>query len=355
MAAANLDLLEGQFSDGCGQVHRDGAEADADRSVRLLDMVDGEPGDRRGPLGIEEQQRAGKAVFGLESVVVQQATGGVPAGFDVHRLGGAVPSDGREAEIAGYLLGEGPSHEVACLQAKTDVVAGHPALKVGLSTGCKGQVLAREPVQEIDGRPQMLPRDLELVVSDVLAAAATAKPSQEVPSRVPVRDFPSLGRRMGGDEVLHMPFEADHLLVPFRQCAGSDEDAADVFDDLAFRELVQGLVGEGSAAGAEIGQDGGDDALESQRIAVPARSVLARASWRACSFGAMEPVSSARSSWSRCLRVQRGQGPEARSRSACPQVGQGRQSSGSGAVQGPQVGASAVPEWMPRSRPQTVQ
>jgi len=37
-----------------------------DRSVRLFDVVDGEAGDRGGPLGIEEEQQAGEAVFGLE-------------------------------------------------------------------------------------------------------------------------------------------------------------------------------------------------------------------------------------------------------------------------------------------------
>ncbi|MFB7076519.1 hypothetical protein [Streptomyces sp. NPDC056308] len=41
MAAANLDLLEGEFSDGCGKLDRDGAEADADDSVGLLNVVDG--------------------------------------------------------------------------------------------------------------------------------------------------------------------------------------------------------------------------------------------------------------------------------------------------------------------------
>ncbi|MET8563569.1 hypothetical protein ABZV75_24390 [Streptomyces flaveolus] len=56
MAAAYRDLLESQFSDGCGKLDRDGAEADADGSVRLLGVVDGEPGDGGGPLGIEEQQ-----------------------------------------------------------------------------------------------------------------------------------------------------------------------------------------------------------------------------------------------------------------------------------------------------------
>lgn len=72
MAAANCDLLEGQFSDGYGQLDRDGAEAYAGCSVCLFDVVDGESGDRRGPLGVEEQQQAGEAVFGLEGAVVQK-------------------------------------------------------------------------------------------------------------------------------------------------------------------------------------------------------------------------------------------------------------------------------------------
>ncbi|MEV7424223.1 hypothetical protein [Streptomyces sp. NPDC091212] len=44
VAAANCDLLEGQFSDGRGQVHRNGAEADADHSVRLLAVPTELPG-----------------------------------------------------------------------------------------------------------------------------------------------------------------------------------------------------------------------------------------------------------------------------------------------------------------------
>lgn len=57
-----------------------------------------------------------------------------------------------------------------------------------------------------------------------------------------------------------MPFETDHLLVPRGQGAAGDEDAADVLDDLAFGEFVQGFVGERAVAGAEVGQNGGDDA-----------------------------------------------------------------------------------------------
>jgi hypothetical protein len=106
----------------------------------------------------------------------------------------------------------------------------------------------------------MLTDDGELGVRDVHAAAASAKPSQEVPGRVPVQDLPSLGGGVGGDEIVHVPFEADHLLVALRQGAGGHEHAADVLDDLSFRESVQGLVRQGPTAGAEIGQNGGDDA-----------------------------------------------------------------------------------------------
>lgn len=70
---------------------------------------------------------------------MHQASGGGPAGFIVHRLGGAVPSDSWEAEVTGDLLAQGPSHEVACLPAVADIVTGHPAFKVGLTAGGKGQ------------------------------------------------------------------------------------------------------------------------------------------------------------------------------------------------------------------------
>ncbi|UDF08793.1 hypothetical protein LH646_15215 [Streptomyces sp. WA1-19] len=115
MAAAGGHLFQGQLGDGAGQGDRDVAEADADGPVRLLDVRGGQPGDRRWPLGIEEQQQASQAVFGPDGVVVQQTTGGGSAGIVVHGLGWAVPLHGREAEVPGDPLGEGPAHEVASL------------------------------------------------------------------------------------------------------------------------------------------------------------------------------------------------------------------------------------------------
>lgn len=107
-------MLQGQISDGPGQGDRGVAEADADRSFRLVDVSGAQPGYCRELLGIEEQQQTGQAVFGPDGVVVQQAAGGGPADVVVHGLGWAVPLHGGEAEVAGDLLGEGLAYEVGC-------------------------------------------------------------------------------------------------------------------------------------------------------------------------------------------------------------------------------------------------
>ncbi|MEU7429188.1 hypothetical protein [Streptomyces sp. NPDC040750] len=68
MAAADRDLLESQFSHRCGKRNGDGAGANAHDSVSLLEVVDSEPGDRCGTLGIEEQQQVSEAASALEVV-----------------------------------------------------------------------------------------------------------------------------------------------------------------------------------------------------------------------------------------------------------------------------------------------
>lgn len=74
-----------------------------------------------------------------------------------------------------------------------------------------------------------------------------------------------------------MSFETDHLLVPPGQDSGGDENAADVLDDLAFRD-VQGFVREGRRPEPRPDRTVETMPLESQRIAVTARSVSAKAS-----------------------------------------------------------------------------
>ncbi|MFE0063346.1 hypothetical protein [Streptomyces sp. NPDC059003] len=76
-----------------------------------------------------------------------------------------------------------------------------------------------------------------------------------------------------------MPFEPDHLLIPLGQHFGGDEDTEDVLDDLAFREFVQGLVGEGGGGRSRDRTEQLETMpLDSQLIAVATRSALARAS-----------------------------------------------------------------------------
>ncbi|MFE5668291.1 hypothetical protein ACFQ7W_30730 [Streptomyces niveus] len=152
-----------------------------------------------------------------------------------------------------------------------------------------------------------------------------------------------------------MPFETDHLLIPPGQGAAGDEDAADVLDDLAFGEFVQGFVSEETAPGAEVGQDGGDDAARepAQRgggsfgagqglmEGLKLRGYGARVVGEEFVEPLLERAARARTGGSQSFR--------------CPAGGTRAPELGSGAVQGPQMGASVVPEWMPRSLPREVQ
>lgn len=183
---------------------------------------------------------------------MQQAAGGGPAGLVVHGLGGASPFHGGEAEVAGDLPCQCPADEVSSLLPMAGVVAGQPLFEVGLAAGGDGQAVLGEPVQEDDGRPEVLTYDDELFVGDVFTAAAVAKTSHQVPGRVSVQDLAAFGGRVGGDEIAHHAFESDHVLVPRGQGAGGHEDAADVLDDLAVRKVVQGLVCQWSAAGSQF-------------------------------------------------------------------------------------------------------
>ncbi len=49
---------------GFGQLNGHGAEAELDVGGVCVDVVDGEPADRRGSLGVEQNQQAGDTVNG---------------------------------------------------------------------------------------------------------------------------------------------------------------------------------------------------------------------------------------------------------------------------------------------------
>lgn len=67
----------GKRGDRFGQLDGHAAEAEPDGSLADLDLADGHPADRCRPLGVEEHEQAGEAVFRLERLVVQEPAGGV--------------------------------------------------------------------------------------------------------------------------------------------------------------------------------------------------------------------------------------------------------------------------------------
>jgi hypothetical protein len=143
---------------GCGQVQDveglgedDGltAEPDTDLASGVLDVAEGEPADRRGLLGVEEDEQAGEAVFGLEAVVAEQPAGACPAGLGVDDAGGATLSGGSEVQ-AGQLVPAGPADEVAGVGAVAGLCAGQPVLQVALTGGGQCEVAGGEPVEQGD-------------------------------------------------------------------------------------------------------------------------------------------------------------------------------------------------------------
>jgi hypothetical protein len=80
-----------------------------------------------------------------------------------------------------------------------------------------------------------------------------------------VQQLPLPGVAAFGEGAGDPAFEAGQVFVAGRQCAGGDQDGAQVLDRLAGWELVEGGVAEWPLAGAEFAQDGGDHGLVQPR------------------------------------------------------------------------------------------
>lgn len=250
----------GQLGDGLGQLNGGIAEVETYLLSTDLDVLGGQPVDRRRPLGIEEKKQPGEAVFRLEGVVVQEPACDVPAMFVVERLSGAVPADGGDTD-RGELVGAGPADEVPGRVAVGSGVVGEPPVEIGLSAGLQCEAVGCKPVQEGDGRMGALTCGHELLRGDGAAVVASAKPSDQVPDRVSVENFALFRVRLGCEEAGEEAFEADHALVPLGQGTDADEDLAEAGEGRAVGQFVEGLVGQGSPAGREVGQDRGDGRL----------------------------------------------------------------------------------------------
>jgi hypothetical protein len=116
--------------------------------VISVDVAEGETADDRGPLGVEQDEQSGGAVFGLEQVVVQQSACLFPAGLGVDDAGRAAPSGGQEVQTGRLLLSR-PADEVPGLAAVAGLVAGDPGIQVVVPAGAQGEVPDGIAVQQL--------------------------------------------------------------------------------------------------------------------------------------------------------------------------------------------------------------
>jgi Thiolase, C-terminal domain len=74
VAVAGCDELEDEFGERFGQHDRFAAEPKPYLVFVVVDVLEGEAGDRIGPLGVEMDEQPGDAVGGVDAVVVEQVT-----------------------------------------------------------------------------------------------------------------------------------------------------------------------------------------------------------------------------------------------------------------------------------------
>ena len=165
VAAAGGEELADEAGEGLGQGDGLASQAQLYLLVIRVDVAEGEAADDRRPLGVEEDEEPGDAVFGIEACVVEQPAGLFPAGLGVDDAGRAAPPGGGEIQ-AGQLLLVRPADEVAGLAAVASLAADDPGIQVVLPAGRRGEVPGGEPVQERDRGLDVLADADQLVVGD---------------------------------------------------------------------------------------------------------------------------------------------------------------------------------------------
>ena len=160
---------EGKRGNGFGQHDGLVAETDKDLPAAGAGVVDRQPADRGRPLGVEQHEQAGEAVFGFDRVVVEQPPSLVPSGLGVDDAAGTVPSDGWRVEGGEFLL-LGPSQEVPGFPPQCGVVAGGPFVEVALPCVRERKALCGQPIEESDRGSHVLPDQDVLVVGGVGAS-----------------------------------------------------------------------------------------------------------------------------------------------------------------------------------------
>ena len=88
MALAVGDDIAGQGGDRLGQLDGHPAQLQTNVLGVDVDLLDAHPADRRGALGVEQDEQAREPILGVEVLVVQKPARGVPAMLVIQQLGG---------------------------------------------------------------------------------------------------------------------------------------------------------------------------------------------------------------------------------------------------------------------------
>lgn len=101
-ALAGGDQLSDQGGQRLGKGDGDAAEGDGDGVAIVVDVLDGEPGDRGDALGVGQEQQPGDPIRDREGVVVEEPPGIGPAFLGVVRPGGVSGSRRRSGRGHAY-------------------------------------------------------------------------------------------------------------------------------------------------------------------------------------------------------------------------------------------------------------
>src|SRR5258708_4411286 len=151
-----------------------------------LDVVEGEAADRRGLLGVEQDEQPGGPVLGPDAVVVQQPARLLPAGLGVDDPGRAAPPGGWEVS-GGQFLVPGPADEVPGRAALAEIGGGHPLVEAGLGAAGQGETACGQPVPRRHGRLDGAAGDGAPPPGGGRGAGPAAAAGPTVPARVPVQ------------------------------------------------------------------------------------------------------------------------------------------------------------------------
>jgi hypothetical protein len=247
------------------------AEPDEHLPVCGLEVPESQAADHGCPLGVEEDEQSGQAVFGLEALVVEQSAGLFPAGLGVDHAGRAAPLGGREVQ-PGELVPACPADEVASVGAVGGLGVAQSCLEVALPRVLEGQPANGEPVEQGDGGPDVPPGADELAVGDVLSARRPQSQRTTCQTAYWCSSRRSAGPGAPGDALGDPDFQPGQLFVAGRQRRGGDEDRAQVPQRLAVGSSSRAAWVRGRSPVASWRSTAESLLLSSQLSTVPGRA-----------------------------------------------------------------------------------